>query len=75
MAITFLLFISFSIIAFIMRVAIFRTSVPKVKASWLSFFLAVIATSICTLIFNGEQQSTLLTGFATMLVCYNIFIR
>ena len=75
MAITFLLFISFSVIAFILRVSVFRNVVPKVKASWLSFFLAVIATTICTLIFNGEQQSTLLTGFATMLVCYNIFIR
>ena len=75
MSIMIMLFVSFSVIAFIMRIVCFKSQVSKVKASWISFVLAVIATSICTLINNGEQQSTLLTGFATMLVCYNIFVK
>lgn len=75
MGITLLLFICFSIMALITKLMAFRQPLSKIKASWLSFAFALIATTVCTLLFGGEQQSTLLTGFATMLVCYNIFIR
>ena len=63
----------FVMLSVIMRFTLFkRQAISKMKASWISFLFAVIATTVCTLMSGGEQQSTLITGFATMLICYNI---
>ncbi len=70
--ITSLLFI---VIAIIIRYTIVQKPLEKAKASWLCFGLAIGATMVCTLISGGEQQSTLITGFATMLLSYNILNR
>lgn len=61
----------FILIAVVMRFAYYKFPIDKLKASWISFLFAAIATTVCTLV-TGEQQSTLITGFATMLLCYNI---
>ena len=60
-------------VAAIMRFAYYKFPIDKIKASWISFILAAIATTICTLV-SGQQQGTLITGFITMLLCYNILI-
>ncbi|MBR2525373.1 hypothetical protein IKE67_02795 [bacterium] len=62
----------FVFISVIMRFVYYRFPIDKVKASWIAFFYAVLATTISTLISGGQQQSTLITGFATMLLCYTI---
>ncbi len=61
----------FILVAAVMRFAYYKFPIDKLKATWISFIFAAIATTICTLL-SGEQQSTLITGFATMLICYNI---
>lgn len=63
------------LIAVVLRYTVFQQPIEKIKASWISFGFAVVATTICTLLAGGEQQSTLITGFATMILCYNIFTR
>lgn len=61
----------FVFIAVILRFVYYKFPIDKIKASWISFLFALIATTLCTLI-SGEQQGTLVTGFITMLLCYNI---
>lgn len=63
--------ILFIIVSIILRFVFYRTPIDKVKAGWISFALAVFATAVCTLM-SGSQQNTAITGFATMLVCYNV---
>lgn len=65
----------FVLLAIILRRVIIKKTLEKINASWISFGLAIVATTICTLISGGEQQSTLITGFATMLFVYNILCR
>lgn len=65
----------FVLLAIVLRRVIIKKSLEKINASWISFGLAIVATTICTLIAGGEQQSTLITGFATMLFVYNILCR
>lgn len=65
----------FVLVAIILRYMVFQQPTDKIKASWVSFALAVVATTVFTLISNGEQQDTLITGFATMLVSYNVLSR
>lgn len=62
----------FILISLVLRFGYYKFPIDKIKASWMSFFFAAIATTICTLLSGGEQQSTLITGFATMLICYAI---
>ena len=63
----------FILISAVQRFALFKKPMEKPKAGWFCFGYAILATVICTLISNG-QQSTLITGFATMLITYNILI-
>lgn len=65
----------FVLLAIVLRHVIIKKPLKKINASWISFGLAIVATTICTLIAGGEQQSTLITGFATMLFVYNILCR
>lgn len=65
----------FILIAIIIRYSIAQHPIEKAKSSWICFGLAIGATMVCTLISGGEQQSTLITGFATMLLSYNILSR
>lgn len=65
----------FVLLAIVLRHVIIKKPLEKINASWISFGLAIVATTICTLIAGGEQQSTLITGFATMLFVYNILCR
>jgi len=63
----------FVMVSFVLRFTVFkRQAISKPKASWLSFLFAIIATTLCTLLSGGQQQSTLITGFATILICYNV---
>lgn len=61
----------FILISAVMRYAYYKFPIDKLKASLISFLFAVIATTICTLI-AGEPQGTVISGFVTMLICYNI---
>ncbi|MGN1125569.1 MAG: hypothetical protein ACI4SM_05220 [Candidatus Gastranaerophilaceae bacterium] len=74
MALSIILCILFFIIAIIIRFSILQNRMSQMSASWTSFALAVIATTICTLI-TQEQQGTLITGFATMLLCYSVLCK
>lgn len=65
----------FVLLAIVLRQVIIKKPLEKINSSWISFGLAIVATTICTLIAGGEQQSTLITGFATMLFVYNILCR
>ncbi len=71
MVISILCSILFVMIAAIMRFAYYKFPIEKIKASGISFLFATIATTICSII-SGEQQGTLITGFFTMLICYNL---
>ena len=62
----------FILISCVLRYGYYKFPIDKIKASWISFLFAAIATTICTLSSNGEQQGTLISGFATMLICYNV---
>lgn len=64
----------FVIIAIIIRYSFVQKPLEKINATWICFILAVIATTICTLI-AGEPQGTIISGFVTMLLTYNIFCR
>lgn len=65
----------FVLLAIVLRRVIIKKPLEKINSSWISFGFAIVATTICTLISDGEQQSTLITGFATMLFVYNILCR
>lgn len=64
----------FVVIAIIVRYSFIQKPLEKINASWISFLLAIIATTICTLV-AGEPQGTVVSGFATMLLTYNILCR
>ena len=62
----------FILISLVLRYGYYKFPIDKIKASWMSFLFAAIATTICAMILGTEQQHTLISGFATMLICYNI---
>lgn len=64
----------FILVAIIIRYTFVQKPLEKPHASWISFILAIIGTTICTLI-AGEPQGTVITGFVTMLLSYNILCR
>ena len=64
----------FVLIAIIIRYSFVQKPFEKPQASWISFILAIIGTTTCTLI-AGEPQGTIITGFVTMLLSYNILCR
>lgn len=64
----------FVVIAIIVRYSFIQKPLEKIHASWISFLLAIIATTICTLV-AGEPQGTVISGFVTMLLTYNILCR
>lgn len=63
------------LIAVIIRYMFIKHPVEKPVASWICFGFAVLATMTCTLLSGGEPQGTLMSGFATMLVVYNVMCR
>ena len=62
----------FIFIAGLWRFLVLKSPVDKTKAGWISFVFAVFSTTLCTLMYNGEPQDTVITGFVTMLITYNI---
>ena len=64
----------FVVLAIIVRYSFIQKPMEKAHASWISFIFAIIGTTICTLIV-GEPQGTVITGFVTMLLSYNILCR
>lgn len=63
------------LIAVIVRYMFIQHPVAKPTASWICFGFAVVATTACTLLAGGEPQGTLVSGFATMLIVYNLMCR
>lgn len=64
----------FVVVAIIIRYSFIQKPLERIHASWVSFILAVIGTTLCTLI-TGEPQGTVISGFVTMLLTYNILCR
>ena len=68
---SYILLVTFVIISIVFRFAIRKYPVRKIPASWVSFTFGVISTTICTLLYKAPQ-STLVSGFLTMLLTYAI---